>query len=493
MNNILNFFKNIKLPRPQNLSILSIILWAVVLVAGLALFIFARGFTACWQLTSLPGIPPTSCNTASANPLGTPVLNQQGTPLAAPPTVQAAPVVDAPTWDGGSRINILFFGLRAGSAAISGVDCPLCTDTIILATIDPTSRTAGMLSVPRDLYVNIPGFGYSRINTAYTDGEGAKLPGGGPGLAMKTVSQLTGIPVQYYVTVDFNTFIHAINDIGGIDLYVNHKLTLDPEGTGLDHVSITCCGMRHLSGQIALAYARTRDTSQGAVNGDVGRSQRQQQVIFAIRDKVFSPSYFPQFIAQAPSLYQKFSAGIHTNLTFDEAVKLAYLLKGMPRTQIQSGLIDFTMTAPANVTLAGQPASVLIPYPDKIRVAVDQIFLNGGPISPGATGKPQDLMKADAARVTVLNGTYTAQLDARTANYLQRQGVSVIGINNSPQPYALTTLIVYTPKLYALRYLITTFGITSSSQIYIKPNPSSSVDIEIRLGSDWVGKLPPGN
>jgi polyisoprenyl-teichoic acid--peptidoglycan teichoic acid transferase len=492
MNNILNFLKNMNLSKLRRLSVLSVILWAVVVAAALALFLFARGFTACWQLTSLPGLPPDSCNSASVDPLGTPVLNLQGTPLAAPPPVQAAPVVEAPTWDGGSRINILFFGLRAGGGAISGSDCPLCTDTLIVATIDPVSKTAGMLSVPRDLFVNIPGFGYSRINTAYTNGEAAKLPGGGPGLAMKTVSQATGVPIQYYITVDFSTFVNAINDIGGVDVYVSHKLNLDPQGTGLDHVVVTCCGIRHLSGQVALAYARTRDLTQGAVNGDIGRSQRQQQIIFAIRDKILSPSYFPQFIAQAPTLYKKFAAGIHTNLTLDEAIKIAYLVKDLPKNQIQTGQIDFSMVAPASVTLAGQPASVLIPYPDKIRVEVDRIFLQGGPTSPIAGGDEVNLMRADAARVTVLNGTYAARLDARTANYLQKGGVTVIGINNAPQTYASTTLIVYTPKLYTLRYLIKAFGISSSNQIYIKPNAASQVDIEVLLGSDWISKLPPG-
>src|SRR5258708_5157570 len=305
MDNIMNFIKNIKFPKLQRPAAAVMIFWGVLILASIGFFIFMRGFTSCWQLTSLPGIPPASCNNSNVNVLGTPVLNPEGTPMAVPPTPQSLPAAEAPQWDGGSRINILFFGLRAGGGAISGSDCPLCTDTIILATIDPVSKTAGMLSIPRDLYVNIPGFGYSRINTAYTNGQGAQLPGGGPGLAMKTVSQITGVPIQYYITVDFSTFISAINDIGGIDLYVSHKLTLDPLGTGLDHVVVTCCGMRHLTGQAALAYARTRDTSQGAVNGDIGRSQRQQQVIYAIRDKIFNPSTFPQFITQAPNLYKK--------------------------------------------------------------------------------------------------------------------------------------------------------------------------------------------
>ena len=74
---------------------------------------------------------------------------------------------------------------------------------MILLTIDPLTKTAGMLSIPRDMWVNIPGFGYSRINTAYSLGEGSKLPGGGPELARKTVEQFIGVPIQYYAQIDF--------------------------------------------------------------------------------------------------------------------------------------------------------------------------------------------------------------------------------------------------------------------------------------------------
>jgi LCP family protein required for cell wall assembly len=495
MNNISDFLKNIKFPNIRKLPLARIIFWAVIVIAAIFLFSFMRGFTACWALTSLPGIPPSSCANAKSGVLSTPSVNLQGTPEAnLPPTPAAdAPVVQAPTWDGGSRINIVFFGLRSGSESISGADCPACTDTIILFTVDPVTKSAAMLSIPRDLYVNIPGASqYNRINTAWTFGEGAKLPGGGPGEAMKTVSQLVGVPVQYYANVDFNTFISAINTIGGVDVYVHQKLTLDPQGTGLDHVVVTCCGMRHIDGQVALAYARTRDIGQGATNGDFGRAQRQQQVILAIRDKVFNPQYFPTFITKAPELYREFAGGIHTNLTFDEGIKLAYLMKDIPLDQIKTGVIDQSITAPAGVTLAGQAASVLIPYPDKIRVLVDQLFQAGGAISPIAQGDPVALMKADGATIRVLNGTFTAQLDSRTGNFLLSQGVHVTEVGNAPSGYSQTTIIIYKPKLYTLRYLITTFGIASNNQIIFKSDPSSTVDIAVMLGSNWIGKLPAG-
>ena len=169
--------------------------WGVTLILAVSFFFFVRHLTACWQLTALPGTPPSYCGGNLEGQSAIPDLNIDGAPITDIPSDVEAPQIEMPQWDGGSRINIVFFGLRGGD--ISGDDCPACTDTIMLLTIDPVTKTAGMLSIPRDMWVNIPGFGYSRINTAWTLGEGAKLPGGGPGLAMETVSQFIGVPVHY--------------------------------------------------------------------------------------------------------------------------------------------------------------------------------------------------------------------------------------------------------------------------------------------------------
>jgi LCP family protein required for cell wall assembly len=89
---------------------------------------------------------------------------------------------------------------------------------------------------------------------------------------METVSQFIGVPVHYYVQVDFDTFVSFIDLIGGIDIYSDEKLTLDPLGEGKDHFVLTSGGMRHLNGKRALAYARCRKESQGCTGGDVGRA-----------------------------------------------------------------------------------------------------------------------------------------------------------------------------------------------------------------------------
>ena len=108
-----------------------------------------------------------------------------------------------------------------------------------------------------------------------------------------------------------------------------------------------------------------------------------------------------------------------------------------------------------------------------------------------AHGDPAILMQADGARIRILNGTSTARLDTRTGSYLSFQGIPVAEFGKT-KATSRTTIILYSPKLYALRYLLDLFGIKSSTQILVKPDLSQTVDIEIRLGTDWVKKLPAG-
>jgi LCP family protein required for cell wall assembly len=483
MNNFLHLISQKRLWR-------GVLYWAFALGLASGAFSFMRHLTACWQLTPLPGVPPAYCASGFEKPFERVGIHTASTPVTEMPPNVPAPEIEMPGWERGSRINVAFFGLRGGD--LRGEDCPACTDTIILLTIDPISQTAGLLSIPRDLWVNIPGFGYNRINTAWTMGEAAKLPGGGPGLAMKTVSQLIGVPVHYYMQVDFGTFVSFINLIGGIDVYVEQRMVLDPTGSGQDHFVLTPGDIRHLTGKRALAYVRCRHESQGCSDGDVGRAKRQQKVIMAIRDKVFNPSTFPKLLAQAPELYAAFSSGIHTNLSLEEVIKLAALAKDIPIESIRQGVIDNNMAVFANTTLDGVPASVLRPVPDLIRVLRDEIFTADGPVSPLAQGDLATLMQSEAARVRLVNNTFTADLDVRTGNFLRTQGMQVTEIGVPTGDANQTVLIVYSPKLYTLKYLAGLFSITSGYQIIMKPDTTATVDIEIRIGEDWVGKLAAG-
>ena len=171
-------------------------------------------------------------------------------------------------------------------------------------------------------------------------------------------------------------------------------------------------------------------------------------------------------------------------------MKLATLAKDIPIESIKKGVIDSSIAPYVNFKFNWVPASVLRPTPDLIRVLRDEIFVPGGPLSPLAQGASLTLMRTDAARIRVINNTSTADLDRRTASFLTTQGMQVVEqgvpIDNSDR----TVLILYSPKLYALRYLVDTFGVTNGNQIIFKPDPAKTVDIEIRIGEDRVSKLP---
>jgi hypothetical protein len=135
------------------------------------------------------------------------------------------------------------------------------------------------------------------------------------------------------------------------------------------------------------------------------------------------------------------------------------------------------------VVLGGQDAAIFKPIPDKIRVLRDEIFSAVGPLSPMASGDHAVLMQEDAARLRIVNGTYTEGLPERTGNYLLAQGMQVVEAGGyTDQQYARTTIVLYGPKLYTLRYLITVFRIDAVNQIVFSPDPGSPVDIEIRVG-----------
>ena len=477
----MDYLNKLNLKRPSWGNIAFWVLAAVVAIVG---YFSVRGLVTCWIVTALPGVPPSTCGTVVAAADEPVLINSEGTPVpgaeSLPPPIVAIPEGSLPpAWDGASRITILILGLDGRDIDTSAPR----SDTMILLTIDPITKTAGMLSIPRDMWVNIPGFGYSRINTAYSSGEGNRLPGGGPELARLTVEQFIGVPVQYYAQVDFNTFMQFINRIGGVDIYNEEPLLLDRIGDGRDKFKLTCCGMRHLTGDMALAYARHRKDGEG----DFTRSQRQQKLILAIRNKVLDPANFPSLIAQAGDFYNEFSAGIRTNMDIETAIQLAVLAKDIPVDSIKQGAIGTDMVLFDSVVLGGQDASIMKPLPDKIRILRDEIFTTGGAINPLAPqNDPAALMRADAARVRVLNGSFAPGLETNTVNYLNAQGVTVTEYGPADRVYDRTVVVLYSPKLYTLKYLQSIFRIDSSALILISPDPASTVDVEVRLGNDWA-------
>lgn len=465
----------------------------ILIVVGLALFVgtlfFARGITISWCISPLPGIALTGCN-AGNEPQFTQTddnSNNNSTELPDLPT-PAPPVPQVklpPTWDGASRVTVLLLGLDTadGSADRAG---PARSDTMMLLTIDPQTKTAGMLSIPRDLWVNIPGFGYGRINTAYMQGDASKLPGGGPALATRTVEQVIGVPVQYYAQIEFWAFTKLIDDIGKIEVFVEKKITIDPVGAGSDKIMLHA-GMHLFGGVEALAYVRQRHTD----GGDVDRANRQQQVLLGIRKKVLDPANFTTLVANAPQIYADIQSGVNTNMTFDEMMRLAMLAKDIPLESIKRGVINYDMVTLQNVTVKGETQNVFKPIPDKIRELRDQIFSIGGTMIPLATGTDAlDLVKQEAPTIAVYNGTYTQGLAASTSDYLKSLGLNVVIADSATTFPGATIVIDHRGRPYTLKYFQELFRLNAAIQIQSKFDPSAAADIEIILGPDWAASNP---
>jgi LCP family protein required for cell wall assembly len=151
-------------------------------------------------------------------------------------------------WDGNSRINVLVMGLDNRDRD-NPYDVPR-TDTLILFSLDPESRTAGMLSIPRDLWVAIPGFDHNKINQAYRLGEIYDVPGLGPGQAMRTVEELLGMKIDYYAQVDLLAFEGFIDELGGISVEVTEEIEVDP--LGANNTQVLSPGEQVLPGWVAL-------------------------------------------------------------------------------------------------------------------------------------------------------------------------------------------------------------------------------------------------
>ncbi len=384
-------------------------------------------------------------------------------------------------WDGTSRVTILVMGLDHRDWE-EGQGAPR-SDTMILLTLDPQTSTAGMISIPRDLWVAIPGFDYGKINTAYQLGEAYRVPGGGPGLAMETVEQLMGIEVQYYAQVDFIAFVRMIDEIGGVKVDIPEEIKIDPIGEAPPKTLKP--GVQTLPGAVALGYARARNTA----GGDFDRGQRQQQVILAIRDRVLSFDLIPILIARAPAIYGEISDGIRTNMTLDLAIRL-----GLISGQISADSIKRAAIGPDQVTYDISPIGqdILVPIPDNIRLLRDEIFANGNGGSPVTADKSLfQLVLEESADLAVLNGTITPGLAAGTSEFLGNQGLDVSVTDNAAELYSDTTLIDYTGNPYTLQFLMDIFEI-HPGRIFHSYDPNSEVDVAVILGQDWAasGVIP---
>ena len=284
-------------------------------------------------------------------------------------------------WDGKERVNILVMGIdqREGENELG-----YRTDTMIVVTVDPLTKQAGMLSVPRDTWVNIPGFETNRINVANDLGDRYKFPGGGSALAKKTVENFLGITIHFTARVNFTAFENIVDRIGGVEVDVAEDIYDDkyPTSNYGEEVFQLSKGKQLLDGATALKFARTRHNLK---NGDFDRARHQQQVILAVREKLKSPTVLASLLTQAPMLLEELSSSVKTDMTLDQMQQLAVLATQLSKDNIKSAVLDQSYT---DYIKTPQGWDVQIPNRAKIAELRDSFFSSNAASASGQATTP---------------------------------------------------------------------------------------------------------
>jgi LCP family protein required for cell wall assembly len=455
------------------LVLLAILLLIFVVGSSVLLFRTVRGLVSSYEATdpNIAFVDETLPETAVTN-TQQPPENNSGISL---PAIEL-PRDSLKPWSGNERVTILMLGIdqRCDEAG------PTHTDSMMLVTIDPVGLSAGVMSLPRDMWVEIPGFDVDRINQAHYYGEAYEYPGGGPALAVETVEAFLGIEIDYYAAVNFDAFIEVVDQIGGIDITVPEAI--DDESYpdrcyGYDPFYIEA-GEHELNGEMALKFARTRAT----LGGDVDRAGRQQAVVMAVRDKVLSLDMIPQLIARAPEMWQTLQTNVRTNMSPEEAVQLALLAQDIPRDSIKTAVIDYDYVYP-EITPDGR--QVLVPNRDNIRQLRNDLFTPPVVPTPQIQNLPA-LMADEKARIAVHNGTPEFGLASVTQEYLLSQGVNVTEVGNADSAaYRTTQIIDYGDHLNTTRFLIQLMGIPPLN-VSSGESPEGDYDLLVIIGSDWA-------
>ena len=265
------------------------------------------------EATPQPGASQAVSTTVSSSDLPTAVAEDPHQELASQQVNQDT-AAGTPEADDGLRPlqrthNILLLGTDQLNLNYVGR-----TDTIMVLALDQENGRAALVSFPRDIYLPIPGVGYSRINTAYPYGETRK-PGSGIPLLISTIEKNFGIPIEHYVRIDFTGFKDVIDALGGVDITVDCPI-YDDKNINIFGVYTLDAGDYHMNGQQALYYARSRKTTS-----DFDRARRQQQVLMALRKRVLDAGLIPR----VPALWSALRDTVDTDLGAGDIVELARL------------------------------------------------------------------------------------------------------------------------------------------------------------------------
>jgi polyisoprenyl-teichoic acid--peptidoglycan teichoic acid transferase len=344
----------IALPAFLGLALLLTLATGLLLFLGLRFLLRPEPSITGANLTSNVAGDPLATATLPTLPMPTPTVG-----------LQLAP------WNGKERFTILLLGLDKRPR---DTGTAFRTDSMILLSLDPATGSLGMLSVPRDLYVEIPAdtvvgsyYGLQRVNTGYYLGEIAR-PGYGPRLAVQTVQYNLGIRIHDYIVYDFEAVIALIDAVGGIDILVE-KAIYDAEYPdmygGYEPPLSIKAGQQHMDGALALKYARTRHGSS-----DIERARRQQQVILALRDRVLQQDLIPTLLLNAPALWAKLGNNLRSGLSLEQLLQLALYAKDINPQNVRKGVIDYRYVQDAMWN--GQ--AVLVPNRAAIGGLLSEVF-----------------------------------------------------------------------------------------------------------------------
>jgi LCP family protein required for cell wall assembly len=380
-------------------------------------------------------------------------------PTPAPsPTATPEPEETLPTWDGTDRVTILLLGVDQRPDEREA-KTPARSDTMILATLDPLNLTGGMLSLPRDLLVPIRGHGEDKLNTAHFWGDYDRY-GGGPELAKRTVQHNFGVPVHFVARVDFEGFVKLIDAVGGITVDVDRAI-LDneypDESHGITRLYLPV-GPQRLSGRLALRYARTRHA-----DSDFGRIQRQRKVLQAAREEALAIGIVPKL----PTMLGIVRDAVTTDIPVTTLLALANLARQVPSGAIVSRQINAEEVIDANAD-----GSVLVPNREKIRPIVQEVFYD-------------PVVKKEAARVEVLNGTRRDGLATAAGAALRTQGFTVERVDGAEDDDYTTTLIVDRGgKAGTVARLSAALGVAPSG-VRREAAAAGEADVTVILGADF--------
>lgn len=389
--------------------------------------------------------------------------------------------------EGDGRVNIALLGIGGGSHSGSAL-----SDTIMVASLDVKTKDVAIVSVPRDLYVKIPGYGSDKINTAHAYGEQDDYKGGGGALAKETLENNLGVPIHYYARIDFDGFKKAIDVVGGID--ITNKTNLNDPEYPCDTNQYRSCGYTlkpgqyHLNGLQALKYARCR---KGTCGDDYGRAARQQEVLVALRKKAMSLGTIsnPGKIA---ALIDVVGGNFKTDLSFNEIKKLVSIGKDIDTNKIISKVLtnspnDGSVPLVENGNIGG--ASVVIPAAGIGNFTAIKAFMRSLFVD--------NYIKTENAKVEIQNGTTRAGLAATTAALLKGYAYNVIGITTADKTtYAKSVIYDYTggKKPSTIKYLENRFKVkavkaAAPAAVTAADGTISTVpEIRIIIGNDYVAE-----